>query len=94
MRGRTIAVGKTPSKLQKRALLFLSRAYAHLNAARTRHVSRLKSLTSLGTKPVFPPRNRVPSLVELCHHPTENDNDHLHYTSNQIFIGLSSGDGF
>lgn len=56
-------------KVGTRSSLFLSRAYARVNVARMRHVSKLKSLSSLGTEPIVPSLNRVPSLVELTHYP-------------------------
>lgn len=51
---RTIAAGKTRSKLENVPLPFLSRAYAHFYAASTLHRSKLKRLISLATKPIFP----------------------------------------
>lgn len=56
-------------KVGIRSSLFLSRVYARVNVVRMRHVSELKSLSSLGTGPIVPSLNRVPSLVELTHYP-------------------------
>lgn len=58
-------------KVGTHSLLFLCPACAGVNVARICHVSKLKSLSSLGTKPIVPSLNRVPSLVELTHYPAD-----------------------
>lgn len=47
----------------------LALAYSRVNVARIHHTSKLKSLASLGTKPIVPSLNRVPGLVELTDYP-------------------------
>lgn len=83
--------GKLPLSWKMLFVFSLSRVYAHFHAERTLHVPKLKSLTSLGTKPIFPSMNRVPGLAELYHppsgHTAENYKGHLHYASDRLSSG-------